>query len=151
MTQKKGISLKSPDIQNNREKYKDKTYEYYLNNNTRDTPLSKEDLRRKPETILKKWLSKIIKDKLERKSFLSSHIHKPICLYRKSIEENETAVEEEVTFVTGKHIVHMVYAYGGFIPSSFQTIDIYTIDAFTKWLVQERKKDLLLQYLEVLE
>jgi hypothetical protein len=151
LTRKKGISLKTPDIYNNKEKYKDKDSRYSLNNNTKDNLLIKEDSENKSETILKKWLAEIIKDKLQRKSFLSSHIHRPICLYRKTIEEDDNAVEEEITFVTGKQIVHVVYAYGGFIPSSFQTLDVFTIDAFTKWLIQARQKDLLLQYLEVLE
>lgn len=154
MTRKREVSLKDPDANNTKEKYyKDKSRDNSDNHisNTKDNLVIKEDLGRKADIIVKKWLAEIIKDKLQRKSFLSSHIHKPICLYRDSIEENDAAVEEDIIFVTGKHIVHMVYAYGGFVPSSFHTIDIFTIDTFTKWILQENKKDLLLQYLEALD
>ena len=51
---------------------------------------------------------------------LSIQTHKPIILYRVSIEETENAVEEEICYLTGIHIVQIIYAYGGFVPSTFQ-------------------------------
>ena len=79
---------------------------------------------------------------------MSLHIHKPIMLFRKSIEETENAVEEEIGYISGNHIVCMTYVYGGFIPSSFKFIEVFTRDKFAKWILQETKKDLLLQCIE---
>ena len=72
-------------------------------------------------------------------------------MYRISIEETENAVEEEICYLTGIHIVQIVYAYGGFVPSTFQKIEVLTLDKFIKWILQERKKDLLLQCLDGLD
>ena len=47
-----------------------------------------------------------------------------------------------------KHIVIIMYAYGGFVPSTFQKVEEYTPDKFTKWIVKEGKKALFLQCLE---
>jgi hypothetical protein len=101
--------------------------------------------------IIKQWLSDRLKDKLQRASILSLHSHKPILLFRKSIEETDSAQEEEISYLSGNYIVHMICAYGGFIPSTFHTIEVFTLDKFTKWIVQGRKKDLLLQCIEELE
>jgi hypothetical protein len=43
-----------------------------------------------------------------------------------------------------------MYAYGGFIPSNFQKVEVY-LDKFTRWIAQKQRKELLLQYLESLE
>ena len=100
---------------------------------------------------VKQWLSDRLKDKIQRAFNISLHTHKPILLFRESIEENETAIEEKIGYISGNHIVCMVYTYGGFIPSTFHSIDVFTRDKFTKWIVQESKKDLLLQCIEELE
>jgi hypothetical protein len=41
-----------------------------------------------------------------------------------------------------------MYTYGGFVPSTFQKIAVYTLDKFTKWIVKKEKRDLLLQCLQ---
>ena len=93
-----------------------------------------------------------LRDKLQRASILSFHNHKPILLYRKSIEETENVTEkEEISYLSENQIVHMIYVYGGFIPSSFQVIDVFTLDKFTKWIIATKRKDLLLQCLEELD
>jgi len=45
----------------------------------------------------------------------------------------------------------MIYAYGGFVSSTFQKIDVFTSDKFIRWIIKEGKKDLLMQCLESLE
>lgn len=77
--------------------------------------------------------------------------HIPHLLYRNTIEESKDALQEEVGMISGKHIVIMIYSYGGFVPSTFQKIEVYTSDKFTNWIVKNGKKDLLLQCLESLE
>ena len=70
---------------------------------------------------------------------------------RKDIEETENAVEEEISYLTGKHVVQLICSYGGYIPSTFKSIEIFTLDKFAKWVVQEQHKDLLLQCIDNLE
>jgi len=101
--------------------------------------------------IVKQWLGERFKDKLQMASRLSSHTHKPILLYRKYIEESASAIEEEISYISGNHIVQVIYAYGGFIPSTFKKIEVFTLDKFTKLMLQDRKKELLLQCIEELE
>jgi hypothetical protein len=50
--------------------------------------------------------------------------------------------------LTENHVIILLYAYGGFIPSEFQSVRIYTIDKFTKSILRKERKDLLLQCLE---
>ena len=152
MTRKRETSLKSSTIHDDKEKYYKSKTKTILDTSTKSHQLIKEEAERGGEDVaVRRWLADRIKDKLQRASILSLHTRKPIVLYRKSIEENESAVEEEISYVTGNHIVHMIYAYGGFIPSSFRTIEVFTLDKFTKRILQERKKDLLLQYFDGLE
>jgi hypothetical protein len=88
---------------------------------------------------------------LRKASIIVHQTHIPHLLYRTTIEENEDVVNEEVGIISEKYIVIMIYAYGGFIPCVIQKIEVYTLDKFTRWIVQKRKKDLLLQCLESLD
>jgi len=114
-------------------------------------PLTQPIVKEKKEGTVKQWLAERLKDKLQKSSILSMQTHKPIILYRISIEETENAVEEEICYLTGIHIVQIIYAYGGFVPSIFQKIEVFTLDKFAKWILQERKKDLLLQCIDGLD
>ncbi|MFY9798595.1 MAG: hypothetical protein WAK17_18565 [Candidatus Nitrosopolaris sp.] len=97
------------------------------------------------------WLVERLADKLRKVSMIVQQSHIPHLLYRTTIEENEEVVKEEIGILSEKYIVTMIYVYGGFIPSSFQKIDVYTLDKFTRRIIQKGKKDLLLQCLESLE
>jgi hypothetical protein len=63
----------------------------------------------------------------------------PHLLYRTAIEENEDVVEEETGVLSEKYIVTMIHVYGGFIPS-FRKIDVYTLDKFTRRIIQKGKR-----------
>ncbi|HEY6534730.1 MAG TPA: hypothetical protein VIY08_02825 [Candidatus Nitrosocosmicus sp.] len=149
MNKKRETTLKSY-IHNNKENYhlkKDKSdANLSMNNLHKSIPIEDEK-----DNIVKQWLSDRLKDKLQRASITSLHSRKPILLFRKNMEETDVAIEEEISYLSGNHIVHLVYAYGGFVPSAFHTIEIFTLDKFTKWIVQGEKKDLLLQCIEELE
>ncbi len=67
-----------------------------------------------------------------------------------TIEESQDVLQEEVGIISGKHIVIMIYAYGGFVPSTFQKIEVYTSDKFIKSIIKKGKTALLLQCLESL-
>jgi len=101
--------------------------------------------------IIEDWLAERLADKLRKASMVVQQTHIPHLLYRNTIEESKDALQEEVGMICGKHIVIMIYSYGGFVPSTFQKIEVYTSDKFTNWIVKNGKKDLLLQCLESLE
>jgi hypothetical protein len=101
--------------------------------------------------IIEDWLAERLADKLRKASMVVQQTHTPHLLYRNTIEESKDALQEEVGMISGKHIVIMIYSYGGFVPSTFQKIEVYTSDKFTNWIVKNGKKDLLLQCLESLE
>jgi hypothetical protein len=94
------------------------------------------------------WLSFKLRSKLREANMIIQHSHKPILLYRDTIEESNCASEEEVFLLAENHVIILLYAYGGFIPSEFQRVRIHTIDKFTKSILKKDRKDLLLQCLE---
>jgi hypothetical protein len=100
--------------------------------------------------IIEDWLAERLTDKLRKASIVAQQTHRPHLLYRNTIEESQDVLQEEVGIISGKHIVIMIYAFGGFLPSSFQKIEVYTSDKFIKWIIKKGKTDLLLQCLETL-
>ena len=100
--------------------------------------------------IIEDWLAERLTDKLRKASIVVQQTHRPHLLYRNTIEESQDVLQEEVGIISGKHIVIMIYAYGGFVPSTFQKIEVYTSDKFIKSIIKKGKKDLLLQCLESL-
>ena len=100
--------------------------------------------------ILEDWLAERLTDKLRKASIVVQQTHRPHLLYRNTIEESQDVLQEEVGIISGKHIVIMIYAYGGFVPSTFQKIEVYTSDKFIKSIIKKGKTALLLQCLESL-
>ena len=100
------------------------------------------------DDTVEKWLAERFEDKLRKASLITKQTHKPILLYRNIIDESEDALQEQVGLIVGKQIVTVMYTYGGFVPSTFQKIAVYTLDKFTKWIVKKEKRDLLLQCLQ---
>lgn len=97
---------------------------------------------------LEEWLIYKLRSKLKEVNMIIQHSHKPLLLYRDIIEESNCAAEEEVCLLAENHVIILLYAYGGFIPSEFQSVRIHTIDKFTKSILRKERKDLLLQCLE---
>jgi hypothetical protein len=102
------------------------------------------------KAIIEDWLAERLSDKLRKATTVVQQTRKPHLLYRNTIEESKDALQEEVCILSGKHIVIMIYAYGGFVSSTFQKIDVYTSDKFIRWIIKEGKRDLLMQCLESL-
>ena len=100
--------------------------------------------------IIEDWLAERLKDKLRKASIVAQQTYRPHLLYRNTIEESQDVLQEEVGIISGKHIVIMIYAYGGFVPSTFQKIEVYTSDKFIKSIIKKGKTALLLQCLESL-
>jgi hypothetical protein len=103
------------------------------------------------DIIIGDWLLERLADKLRNASIIVHRKYTPHLLYRNTIEENEDALQEEVGLLTEKYVLIVKNTYGGFIPSNFQKVEVYTLDKFTKWIVQEQRKELLLQCLKNLE
>ncbi|MGC2574877.1 MAG: hypothetical protein WA364_25465 [Candidatus Nitrosopolaris sp.] len=103
------------------------------------------------QTIIEDWLAERFSDKLRKAARVVQWTRKPRLLYRNTIEESKDVLQEEVCILSRKHIVIMIYAYGGFVSSTFQKIDVYTSDKFIRCIIKEGKKDLLMQCLENLE
>src|ERR1700757_2035349 len=68
--------------------------------------------------IVEDWLAERLSAKLRKASTISPQTHIPHLLYRKTIEESQDALQEEVGIISGKHIIIIVHAYGGFVPST---------------------------------
>ena len=66
-----------------------------------------------------------MEDKLRMTSHIIKQTHRPILLYRNTIEEGENALCETIRLAIGKHIVIIMYAYGGFVPSTFQEVEVH--------------------------
>jgi hypothetical protein len=123
----------------------------YKNVNKKRSSLILSDVEeRQDNAIIEDWLEERLSDKLRKASTVVQQTHIPHLLYRKTIEESKNALEEEVGIISIKHVVIMIYAYGGFVSSTFQKINVYTSDKFIRWIIKKRKKDLLLQCLETL-
>jgi hypothetical protein len=94
------------------------------------------------------WLIHKLRDKLKGANMIIEQSHKPLLLYRDTIEESNCAAEEEVCLLAEKHVIILLYAYGGFMPSEFQRIRIHTIDKFTELILKKDRNDLVLQCLD---
>lgn len=107
-----------------------------------------EEDEKQEDSIIERWLAERFEYKLRNASLNTRQSHRPILLYRNTIEESESALQEQIGLIVGKQIVIIVYAYGGFLPSAFQKVEVHTIDKFIAWVVKKGKRDWLLQCLE---
>jgi len=103
------------------------------------------------QVTLDEWILERFKDKLKKASLLTKKSGKPLVLYRRTIEESESAGEEEIgTLISETYALVQVYTHGGFIPLSFQQQYVFSLDEFPKW-VMKRSKELVIQCLETME
>jgi hypothetical protein len=99
------------------------------------------------EKIIEGWLIEKFRDKLRKASIISGQKDKPFVLYRNIIEESEDALEEEIATVNEKYVVVQVFSHGGFLPTSFQKQQIFTLDKFIRRILKSNRV-LLLQCLD---
>ena len=101
------------------------------------------------KSVVDDWIAEGLRNKIREVSITVQQTQKPILIYRNIIEEKEDAIQEQVGIITGKnHVVVILYAYGGLVPSTFQKVNVYTTDKFVKWLLKKENKQLLLECLE---
>ncbi|MBV9175523.1 MAG: hypothetical protein JO327_03485 [Nitrososphaeraceae archaeon] len=102
------------------------------------------------QVVIEEWLEQIFMDKLRKASIRAGRKGKPYILFRNIVEESEDAVKEEIATVIHKYVVTQIFTYGGFLPSSFQKQNVYTLDKFAR-VILKRNRNLLLQCLENLD
>jgi hypothetical protein len=102
------------------------------------------------QVIVEDWLMDILIDKLRKASTIVSRKNTPFILYRTILDESDSCVQEEVATLVEKYVVIQVFSYGGFIPSTFHSQHVFTIDRFTR-LILKTNTALFFQCLESLK
>lgn len=107
----------------------------------------KKDSLRNSQITLDEFLVKRFKEKIEKILLISNNNNHPIILYRRTIEENEVSIEEEIASVSEKYVIIQIFTHGGYLPVLFREQHIFTPDEFIYWILK-RSRSMLLQCLE---
>ena len=103
------------------------------------------------QVTLDDWVIERFREKLKKTCVIANRLGKPIVLYRKTLEESESAGEEEVaTLVNERYALVQVYTHGGFIPLSFQQQHVFSLNEFPTWMMK-RSRELVLQCIEAMD
>lgn len=94
------------------------------------------------EVIIKKF-----EEKIEKVLLISNKNNHPVVLYRRTIEENEVSIEEEIASVSEKYVVVQIFTHGGYLPVLFREQHIFTPGEFPYWIIK-RSKSMVLHCLE---
>ena len=107
----------------------------------------KKDSIHNSQITLDEFLVKKFKEKIEKILLISNKDEHPIILYRRTIEENEVSIEEEIASVSEKYVIIQIFTHGGYLPVLFREQHIFTPDEFIYWILK-RSRSMLLQCLE---
>ncbi len=107
----------------------------------------KKDSLHNSQITLDEFLVKKFKEKIEKILLISNNDEHPIILYRRTIEENEISIEEEIASVSEKYVIIQIFTHGGYLPVLFREQHIFTPDEFIYWILK-RSRSMLLQCLE---
>jgi hypothetical protein len=99
------------------------------------------------QITLDEFLVKKFKERIEKILLISNNNNHPIVLYRRTIEENEVSIEEEIASVSEKYVIVQIFTHGGYLPVLFREQHIFTPDEFIYWILK-RSRSMLLQCLE---
>ena len=94
------------------------------------------------EVLIKKF-----EEKIEKVLLISNKNNHPVVLYRRTIEENEVSIEEEIASVSEKYVVVQIFTHGGYLPVLFREQHIFTSDEFPYWIIK-RSRNMVLHCLE---
>jgi hypothetical protein len=94
------------------------------------------------EVLIKKF-----EEKIEKVLLISNKNNYPIVLYRRTIEENEVSIEEEIASVSEKYVVIQIFTHGGYLPVLFREQHIFTPAEFPYWIIK-RSRSMVLQCLD---
>ena len=107
----------------------------------------KKDIIHNSQVTLDEFLIEKFKEKMNKILFISNKNNHPIVLYRRTIEENEVSIEEEIASVSEKYVIIQIFTHGGYLPVLFREQHIFTPDEFIYWILK-RSRSMLLQCLE---
>ena len=107
----------------------------------------KKDSLQNTQITLDEFLFRKFTEKIEKIILISNKNDHPIVLYRRTIEENEASIEEEIATVSEKYVVIQIFTHGGYLPVLFREQHIFTPDEFIYWILK-RSRSMLLQCLE---
>ena len=107
----------------------------------------KKDSIHNSQITLDEFLVKKFKEKIDKILLISNKDEHPIILYRRTIEENEVSIEEEIASVSEKYVIIQIFTHGGYLPVLFREQHIFTPDEFIYWILK-RSRSMLLQCLE---
>jgi hypothetical protein len=110
----------------------------------------KKDSLQNTQITLDEFLVRKFTEKIEKIILISNKNNHPIVLYRRTIEENEASIEEEIATVSEKYVVIQIFTHGGYLPVLFREQHIFTPDEFIYWILK-RSRSMLLQCLENIE
>jgi hypothetical protein len=99
------------------------------------------------QITLDEFLIKKFKEKIDKVLLISNKNNYPIVLYRRTIEENEVSIEEEIATVSEKYVVVQIFTHGGYLPVLFREQHIFTSDEFPYWIIK-RSRSMVLHCLE---
>ena len=99
------------------------------------------------QITLDEFLIKKFKEKIDKILLISNKNNHPIVLYRRTIEENEVSIEEEIATVSEKYVVVQIFTHGGYLPVLFREQHIFTSDEFPYWIIK-RSRSMVLHCLE---
>ena len=99
------------------------------------------------QITLDEFLIKKFKEKIDKVLLISNKNNHPIVLYRRTIEENEVSIEEEIATVSEKYVVVQIFTHGGYLPVLFREQHIFTSDEFPYWIIK-RNRNMVLHCLE---
>lgn len=99
------------------------------------------------QITLDEFLVKKFREKIEKILLISNKDEHPVILYRRTIEENEVSIEEEIASVSEKYVIIQIFTHGGYLPVLFREQHIFTPDEFIYWILK-RSRSMLLQCLE---
>jgi hypothetical protein len=94
------------------------------------------------EVLIKKF-----EEKIENVLLISNKNNYPIVLYRRTIEENEVSIEEEIASVSEKYVVVQIFTHGGYLPVLFREQHIFTPEEFPYWIIK-RSRSMVLHCLD---
>lgn len=107
----------------------------------------KKDIIHNSQVTLDEFLIEKFKEKMNKILLISNKNNHPIVLYRRTIEENEVSIEEEIASVSEKYVIIQIFTHGGYLPVLFREQHIFTPDEFIYWILK-RSRSMLLQCLE---
>ena len=107
----------------------------------------KKDIVHSSQITLDEFYIKKFKEKIEKMLLISNKNNHPLVLYRRTIEENDVSIEEEIATVSERYVVVQIFTHGGYLPDLFREQHVFTPEELPYWIIK-RSRSMLLQCME---